>query len=93
MIKALEENDPEMPEVVKKVTSVLDGAQQKAVFVLTEIGFPPSEIAGLLGISSSQVRTVKKTIRERISESELVHQPDARQLLVLQVGKQVGMKN
>lgn len=93
LIKALEENDPELPEVVKKVTSVLDGAQQKAVFVLTEIGFPPSEIAGLLGISSSQVRTVKKTIRERISESELVHQPDARQLLVLQVGKQVGMKN
>lgn len=41
-------------EIVRKVTSILDGAQQKAVFVLTEMGFPLSEIAGLLGISSSQ---------------------------------------
>ena len=41
-------------EIVRKVTSILDGAQQKAVFVLTEMGFSLSEIAGLLGISSSQ---------------------------------------
>ena len=60
--------------------------------VLAEMRFFPSEIAGLPGISSSPVRTVKKTIRERINGSGLVHRPDIRRLQVVQVGKQVGMK-
>lgn len=92
LIKALEENNTELPKIVRDAASVLDGAQQKAVFVLTEMGFSPSEAASLLGISSSQVRTVKKKVRERIQESEFARHSDIRQLQVLQVGKQVGKK-
>lgn len=86
LIAALEENYSDLPELV------MDSAQQKAVFVLTEMGFYPSEISGLLGTSSSQVRTVKKTIREQINESAISYSPDIRQLLVMQVGERVGMR-
>lgn len=90
LVAALEKNYEDLPRDVREVDALLDGAQQRAVFILTEMDFAPGEIGSMLGISSSQVRTVKKAVRDRIAASPLVRSRSIRQLLVMQVGTQIG---
>lgn len=92
LLAALESNYNDLPEDVRQVDAVLDGAQQRTVFILTEMGFGPGEIGKMLGISSSQVRTVKTTVRDRIVSSDLAHLRSIHQLQVMQVGTPVGKK-
>lgn len=92
LLAALESNYNDLPEDVRQVDAVLDGAQQRAVFILTEMGFGPGEIGKMLGISSSQVRTVKTTVRDRIVSSDLARLRSIRQLQVMQVGTPVRKK-
>lgn len=92
LLAALESNYNDLPEDVRQVDAVLDGAQQRTVFILTEMGFGPGEIGKMLGISSSQVRTVKTTVRDRIVSSDLARLRSIRQLQVMQVGTSVGKK-
>lgn len=92
LLAALESNYNDLPEDVRQVDAVLDGAQQRAVFILTEMGFGPGEIGKMLGISSSQVRTVKKAVRDRIVESDLTRHRSICQLQVMQVGTPVRKK-
>ena len=92
LLAALETNYNDLPEDVRQVDALLDGAQQRAVFILTEMGFGPGEIGKMLGISSSQVRTVKTTVRDRIVSSDLAHLRSIHQLQVMQVGTPVGKK-
>ena len=86
---ALEENFDALPGNVREVFALLDGVQQKTVFILTEMGFPPGEIGRMIGISSNQVRTVKTAVRDRIATSPVAHRRDVRQLQVMQVGQPV----
>lgn len=92
LLVALEANYNDLPEDVRQVDALLDGAQQRTVFILTEMGFGPGEIGKMLGISSSQVRTVKTTVRDRIVSSDLARLRSIRQLQVMQVGTSVGKK-
>lgn len=92
LLSAVETNIDKYPETVQQITSLLDGAQQKTVFVLTELEFTPGDISGMLGITSAQVRMVKKQIRDRIRQTEIGCKRAARQLKVMQLGTQVGKK-
>lgn len=92
LLVALEANYNDLPEDVRQVDALLDGAQQRTVFILTEMGFGPGEIGKMLGISSSQVRTVKKAVRDRIVESDLPRHRSICQLQVMQVGTPVRKK-
>lgn len=92
LLAALETNYNDLPEDVRQVDALLDGAQQRTVFILTEMGFGPGEIGKMLGISSSQVRTVKTTVRDRIVSSDLARLRSIRQLQVMQVGTPVRKK-
>lgn len=74
-----------LPEIVRKVDELLEGTQKRTVFILTEMDFNPNEIGRMLGISSSQVRMVKKAIRDKISLSSLAHVDRVQQLHVMQV--------
>ena len=86
----MEEYHDTLPEIVRKVDELLEGTQQRTVFILTEMDFSPNEIGRMLGISSSQVRMVKKAIRDRIALSSLVHVDRVRQLHVMHVKDSVG---
>ena len=92
LLVALEANYNDLPEDVRQVDALLDGAQQRTVFILTEMGFGPGEIGKMLGISSSQVRTVKTAVRDRIVDSDLARHRSICQLQVMQVGTPVGKK-
>lgn len=93
LLSALDESDLAIPESVRQIATLLDGAQQRTVFILTEAGFPPADIGKMLGISSNQVRTVKGTVRERIALSEWGRTREGRQLQTMRVGKPVDKKN
>ncbi len=93
LLSALDESDLAIPESVRQIAALLDGAQQRTVFILTEAGFPPADIGKMLGISSNQVRTVKGTVRERIALSEWGRTREGRQLQTMRVGKPVDKKN
>ena len=86
---AIEENYDTLPKYVRRTIALLDGAQQKAVFILTEIGFSPGEIGKMLGISSNQVRTVKTAVRDRISTSPDALKRDIVRLQIMQMGRRV----
>jgi len=86
---AIEDNYDTLPKYVRRTIALLDGAQQKAVFILTEIGFSPGEIGKMLGISSNQVRTVKTAVRDRISTSPDALKRDIVRLQIMQMGRRV----
>lgn len=92
LLSAVEMNIDKFPETVQQVTSSLDGAQQKTVFVLTELEFSPGDISGMLGITSAQVRMVKKLVRDRIGQLDIGGKQAAHRLKVMQLGTQVGKK-
>lgn len=92
LLSAVEMNIDKFPETVQQVTSSLDGAQQKTVFVLTELEFSPGDISGMLGITSAQVRMVKKQVRDRIGQLDIGGKQAAHRLKVMQLGTQVGKK-
>lgn len=93
LLAALDESGLAIPESVRQIATLLDGAQQRTVFILTEAGFPPADIGKMLGISSNQVRTVKGTVRERIALSEWGRTREGRQLQTMQVGTPVDKKD
>lgn len=89
LLSALEKSNSTLPEHIQQVASSLEGAQQKTVFILTELGFTPAEIGKMLGISSSHVRMVKTVIRDRILDSELGNNRSIHQLQVMQLGSTI----
>ena len=86
---AIQDHFEELPETIQEVSSLLSGSQQKAVFILTELGFSPREISETLSIPDNMVRSVKASIRKKINATPLAQRTDVSQLATMQVNKRL----
>jgi hypothetical protein len=81
------------PPNIRTIAGLLGGVQQRAVFILTEMGFSINEIASTLSTSGSQVRSVKSAIRKHIEKLSPDLNLDISQLEIMRKDQQSNTEN
>ncbi|MBR3450218.1 MAG: hypothetical protein IKH24_05190 [Bacteroidales bacterium] len=67
--EALEKTPTLQDETFRQAISALNTAQEKAIFLLTEMNYTVQEISQILGITPDVVRSTKSYIRKKIKQS------------------------
>ena len=81
------------PPNIRTIAGLLGGVQQRAVLILTEMGFSINEIASTLSTSGSQVRSVKSAIRKHIEKLSPDLNLDISQLEIMRKDQQSNTEN
>ncbi len=81
-----------IPQQVRNIADTLNGAQQRGILILTEMGYSSNEIAQMLSTSIDQVRSVKSSVRRQIEIMSPDLKMDASKLVIMQKSptKQMG---
>ena len=73
-----------IPPKVRAIADTLGGVQQRAVFILIEMGFSIGDIANMLSTTSAQVRSVKSTVRKQLERLSAEQGQDISHLEIMQ---------
>lgn len=73
-----------IPKPVRDIADTLNGAQQRGILILTEMGYSSNEIAQMLSTSIDQVRSVKSNVRRQIEIMSPDLKMDASKLVIMQ---------